>query len=265
MAIALAFTSCKKEGCTDPSATNYDPDAKKDDGSCEYAVTDTTGSLKLHIHPAWDSLNDLTLGNENLLMGGRKIILDVAQFYVCDIKLIDSNDNLVSIDTFLLVKGDQHMYNLGEVPIGDYKGFTFMVGVDSTTNVTRQPSDYASGHPLGFQSPSMWWTWSNGYIHYKFEGRVDTTAGATGAADVPFEWHIGHNSYQVPINHFSTEAFTVAANGTQVDIHTTYSGLFHMIDLGANLTAINGMSADNPPVVMDIRTNVHDHFIGHGH
>lgn len=31
------LTSCKKkEGCTDPTATNYDPDAKKDDGSCQF-------------------------------------------------------------------------------------------------------------------------------------------------------------------------------------------------------------------------------------
>lgn len=30
------FSSCKKEGCTDSDAINYDEDAKKDDGSCEY-------------------------------------------------------------------------------------------------------------------------------------------------------------------------------------------------------------------------------------
>lgn len=28
--------SCKKEGCTDPLALNYNEKAKKDDGSCEY-------------------------------------------------------------------------------------------------------------------------------------------------------------------------------------------------------------------------------------
>jgi hypothetical protein len=33
---AVAVTSCKKEGCTDPTATNYNADAKKDDGSCTY-------------------------------------------------------------------------------------------------------------------------------------------------------------------------------------------------------------------------------------
>ena len=36
------FTSCsKKEGCTDPAATNFDVDAETDDGSCVYPVADT--------------------------------------------------------------------------------------------------------------------------------------------------------------------------------------------------------------------------------
>ena len=33
---AIAFTSCKKEGCTDETALNYNEEAKKDDGSCTY-------------------------------------------------------------------------------------------------------------------------------------------------------------------------------------------------------------------------------------
>ncbi len=33
----LFFNSCKKEGCTDSTATNFDADAKDDDGSCVYA------------------------------------------------------------------------------------------------------------------------------------------------------------------------------------------------------------------------------------
>ena len=28
--------ACKKKGCTDPTATNYDSEAEKDDGSCEH-------------------------------------------------------------------------------------------------------------------------------------------------------------------------------------------------------------------------------------
>jgi len=33
---ASLFTSCTKEGCIDSDAINYDIEAKKDDGSCEY-------------------------------------------------------------------------------------------------------------------------------------------------------------------------------------------------------------------------------------
>ena len=35
-AISISFVSCKKNGCTDPSAYNYDSNANTDDGSCTY-------------------------------------------------------------------------------------------------------------------------------------------------------------------------------------------------------------------------------------
>ena len=39
----FAVTSCKKkEGCTDPTSLNYDPDAEDDDGSCTYPPPTTT-------------------------------------------------------------------------------------------------------------------------------------------------------------------------------------------------------------------------------
>lgn len=39
---AATITSCKKEGCTDPIANNYNDKAKKDDGSCTYTQSDKT-------------------------------------------------------------------------------------------------------------------------------------------------------------------------------------------------------------------------------
>jgi hypothetical protein len=41
-ALTLGAVSCKKEGCTDTTATNYDDKAKNDDGSCTYAVVEET-------------------------------------------------------------------------------------------------------------------------------------------------------------------------------------------------------------------------------
>ena len=34
ISFSLLFASCSKDGCTDPTATNYNPDATSDDNSC---------------------------------------------------------------------------------------------------------------------------------------------------------------------------------------------------------------------------------------
>ena len=36
--LALVIAGCQREGCTDSKATNYDPDAKNDNGTCVYAT-----------------------------------------------------------------------------------------------------------------------------------------------------------------------------------------------------------------------------------
>ena len=66
-----AFTSCKKEGCTDPTAINYSEEAKKDDNSCQYeeddsysvpstyAFTDANGNSTVSYSGQTDRLNQL--------------------------------------------------------------------------------------------------------------------------------------------------------------------------------------------------------------
>ena len=65
LTISLIFTSCKKEpGCMDPNSMTYNPEAKKDDGSCIYAYDIALGSW--NIDPDCDSI-DLGLGDPILL------------------------------------------------------------------------------------------------------------------------------------------------------------------------------------------------------
>ena len=42
--VIFAFNGCKK-GCTDPLALNYDPNAKKENQSCEYESFNRQGLL----------------------------------------------------------------------------------------------------------------------------------------------------------------------------------------------------------------------------
>jgi hypothetical protein len=53
----LSFAACddEKEGCMDPISINYDPEADKDDGSCEYAGTG--GSTELVFFPKLDTID----------------------------------------------------------------------------------------------------------------------------------------------------------------------------------------------------------------
>lgn len=46
-AMTLTYTGCKTEGCTDPTATNYDDKADDDDGSCTYERDALIGSYSV--------------------------------------------------------------------------------------------------------------------------------------------------------------------------------------------------------------------------
>lgn len=46
-AMTLTYTGCKTEGCTDPTATNYDEKADEDDGTCTYERDAMLGSYSV--------------------------------------------------------------------------------------------------------------------------------------------------------------------------------------------------------------------------
>lgn len=49
LASTTLFSSCKKEGCTDEKAENYDSDADKDDDSCTYPEEEETDDIDFTI------------------------------------------------------------------------------------------------------------------------------------------------------------------------------------------------------------------------
>lgn len=67
LAFASVLASCKKEGCTDPEASNYNESAKKDDGTCTYeplytvpatyAFVDASGNSTVNYAGQTDRIN----------------------------------------------------------------------------------------------------------------------------------------------------------------------------------------------------------------
>ena len=77
-ATALVATSCKREGCTDETALNFDDKAKKDDGSCVYdetaGVVNKTGALTAN--ETWTANNIYVLNGKVYVPDGITLTIE---------------------------------------------------------------------------------------------------------------------------------------------------------------------------------------------
>ncbi|MBO7133325.1 MAG: hypothetical protein J6W06_04110 [Bacteroidales bacterium] len=83
--LAFAMAGCQKEGCTDSKASNYDPDAKKDNGTCVYVTqepepTPVVPTKEIHIefdfYDKWDNVNQDTIAKYTSQEDVKWIFLD---------------------------------------------------------------------------------------------------------------------------------------------------------------------------------------------
>lgn len=82
--LALSFatiamvSSCKKKGCIDETATNYDSNAKKDDGSCVFPVDETefTVSENITANTTWAKGNVYVLASRVVVTDGVTLTIE---------------------------------------------------------------------------------------------------------------------------------------------------------------------------------------------
>ncbi|MDX2172571.1 MAG: MbnP family protein [Bacteroidota bacterium] len=151
--LCLVFNACKK-------------DTKI---SQESVVTSsqTYGNLTIEFENMVDSLN-LQFATNYVNQNGDTFQVSTFKYFISNI-VITKNDNstFVEPESYHLIDHSDPtslIVTLTKVPTGSYKSISFMVGVDSTRNVSGAQSGALS------QSSGMFWTWSTGYIMLKLEG-----------------------------------------------------------------------------------------------
>lgn len=245
LSTALVFTACEEnKGCTDPNSINFDPDAEESDGSCRLP------ELMIHFHPTVNG-QDLAYGS-TYEVNGVNIRFSVAQFYISGLQLSDGSTT-DEPGQYLLVKGDSHMYNAGEVSKGTKTSLAFNVGVDSVTN-HLDPTTYEADHPLAPKNPPMHWNWDAGYQFIKLEGLAD--ANGDGTPEAPFEYHIGKDSNLRGVS--LNIDLNVASETNMVNVMVNYAKFLEGLDLTTDLISHTG---DFPVIAKTIADNTSSVFM----
>jgi hypothetical protein len=94
----------------------------------------------------------------------------------------------------------QNSLYLGYLAVEQIDSINFTIGVPKRYNtqagaLAQDISTYPETHPLSFQSPSMYWGWSFGYMHMITGGKADSNND--GVPNAYFELHnLGNNNQQ---------------------------------------------------------------------
>ncbi len=185
LSVVLLMAACtKKNKAQDPSP--------EEDGNGSTAK----GLLLMHLH---NYVDDSEVDGYNIVYTtseGRKVLLTRAQLYLSGFELVKLDGSLYPIpDKYILKTQENQVYQLGEVPVGNYKTIRFKVGLNPAVNAST-PSNDATDI---LNKAEMWFTNTaqpDGYVFLHLAGKIDTTTAANAAvADMkPFQYRIGTNA-----------------------------------------------------------------------
>lgn len=179
--------------------------------------------------------SDFAFNSEATAPGGYNFDVTRLQYYISGIELIhDGGQSTPVEDTWLLVNaGNDVDFDLGNHSVTAIEGINFSIGVGPDVN-NADPSQWAAGHPLAPQNPSMHWGWSSGYRFVAIEG------GAGANTSFNYEVHaLGNNNYnQVQI---TTDAIDNSGS-LEIVVYADYARAFNDVDIsgGLILHASNG-------------------------
>jgi hypothetical protein len=205
--VAVNFMSCEDDKPTPPTnggggSTTYNS------GDVSLEFQNIAGSVFLDATGATNYVN----------AAGETFKVELFKYYVSNVKLIKDDGTKYEVPNsyFLIDANDTNSLkvNMADIPGGKYTGIEYVIGVDSTRNV--------SGSQTGALDPAngMFWSWSTGYIFMKLEGQ------SSAAANNSYTYHIGgykwpHSGLRTATIDFTPSVLVVDGGKREAEIHIT--------------------------------------------
>ncbi|MBN8786407.1 MAG: hypothetical protein J0I84_04905 [Terrimonas sp.] len=210
----LIFSSCKKDNTNEYNSNNK-------------------GELSIEF--------DNIVGGENLALNtgsytnssGETYKITTLKYFISNISLGKADGTTYTVPQndsyFLIEEGNEDADHASiEVPEGEYKTLTFMVGIDSLRN-TKDVSERTGALDPAGTANGMYWGWNSGYIFFKIEG----TSTASTADGNMFMYHIGgFGGYSSStINNIKTVTLNLEPGGTPKVHQGKETNIHLMVDI----------------------------------
>ncbi|MGI4832798.1 MAG: MbnP family protein [Janthinobacterium lividum] len=202
---ALGLGSCKKDAPASESAV----------GTVTLALDNVAGTKAVALD-----------GTTYQTASGEAFSISTLEYYISNVVFTKTDGSTYAAPgVYHLVdasKPSTTSFTIGNVPVGDYAGVKFVVGVDSTTTKADPLSLTGDLNPAN----NMYWVWNTGHIFMKLEGTV------TSAGNKALTAHIG--GYRAPYNAIVTAA-PAFPSGTTLLVRAGQVPLLH---LSANVLSL---------------------------
>lgn len=193
----LILASCKKD-----STPEYNSNVKAE---LSVEFDNVVGSSDLQ-------LNTASYTNA----AGESFKITKLKYYVSNFKLTNANGTVYTVPQkhsyFLIDESNATTHSpILNIPEGEYKSISFMIGVDSLRN-TMDVGQRTGALDVSGLATDMYWSWNSGYIFFKMDG---TSPSITGMGGV-FQYHVGgFGGYTTPtINNLKNITIDLTSRGT---------------------------------------------------
>ena len=195
----------------------------------------------------------LKIGNSYTNSSGEVFTLTTLNYFISNIALERQDGSFYTVpqeESYFLIKlaeGSKPLIQIKDVPVGQYKGVSFILGVDSLRN-TMEPARRTGALDVGGRAEGMYWTWNTGYIFFKMEGTADAVPDEQNKI---FYFHTGgYGGYTTAtINNLRT--IKIAFPQENLKISSGKNSILHLkVDAAKVFSTPNTISIASNPNVM---------------